>query len=80
MLVGISASLVRKPVQGAREHGSALIPDDLLMVLEADPQHPVQHSRLNFDACQTYATSRLWTSANASDQSARVSPEIVVSV
>ena len=42
--------------------------------------NPSSTSRVNFEACQTYATSRLGTKANSSDQSARVSPEIVVSV
>jgi len=50
------------------------------MVEEADPQKPVKASRVNFDACQTYPTSKLGTRANASDQSARVSEEIEVLV
>src|SRR5262249_27243551 len=41
---------------------------------------PSRTSRVNLEACQTYATWRLGTSSKASDQSARVSPEIVVSV
>jgi len=38
-----------------------------------------QRERVNLLACQTYATSRDRMRAKASDQSARVSPEIVIS-
>ncbi len=35
--------LVSKPIGRSRKHRSALIPDDLLMMEEANPQQPVQH-------------------------------------
>src|SRR5437868_492935 len=41
---------------------------------------PSSTSLVNLEACHTYATSRLGTRAKASDQSARVSPEMAVSV
>src|SRR5215469_14987348 len=41
---------------------------------------PLSTSRVNFEACQTYAICKLGTSSKASDQSARVSPLILVSV
>ena len=43
-------------------------------------KRPSSTSRVNTEACQTYATCRLGTRAKASDQSARVSDEIVVLV
>ncbi len=64
----------------ARENGPPLVPDDLLGMQKADPQQAIQNFARENAACQTYAIWRLGTSSKASDQSARVSPEIVVSV
>src|ERR1700680_151593 len=43
-------------------------------------KRPFRTSRVKMDACQTYTISKLGTSSKGSDQSARVSPEMVVSV
>jgi len=68
------------PVVRAREDRAPFVPDDLLGVKEIDSEQAVQYFARETDACQTYAIWRLGTSSNASDQSARVSPEMVVSV
>ena len=43
LLAHIPARLVLKPVMRSREDRSPFVPDDLLVVQEADPQQSVQH-------------------------------------
>src|SRR5215472_9406104 len=68
------------PVVRPGEDRAALVPDDLLRIRKPIRTSPSRTSRVNTEACHTYAICRLGTSSNASDQPARVSPEIVVSV
>src|SRR5580658_9183968 len=37
-----------EPVKGPREHGSLLVPDDLLVMLEADPKQTAEHLAREF--------------------------------
>jgi hypothetical protein len=57
----------------------ALVPDDLLRVEEANAEQPVQHFACT-DTGMPYVRNLLATSSKASDQWARVSPEMDVSV
>ena len=61
------------------EHSPPFVPDDLLMMQEADSQQPVKNLASELRRVPDVATCRPGTSANASDQSARVSPEMLVS-
>lgn len=71
----VPAGFVLKPIVRSGEHRSPLIPDDLLMVQEADPQQAIEYlpSELR---CVEYVPD---FEARHEYQSARASPEIVVS-
>src|SRR4051812_41386770 len=45
LLAHIPARLVLEPVMSPGEHCSTLVPDDLLMMQEADPQQSFEHLR-----------------------------------
>ncbi len=76
----IPARFVLEPIQSARKYSSALVPDDLLVVEEADAEQAIEHFAREFALTRAKRTRPRGegTSANASDQSARVSPEMVV--
>ena len=42
-LSNVPNRLVTKPIMRASEYGTALVPDDLLVMLEADPQQTIQN-------------------------------------
>ena len=74
-----SGRLCRTRVR-SRKNGSAFVPNDLLVVKKPDAQQAVQNLARELTGVPDVGHLETRKSAKASDQSARVSPEIEVSV